>query len=95
MYLLEVLINQRTDLLSAMFNSGIFRALETIIVDENDPLVLVCVISCYVIYMLFFCVQKASVLLSSALIDHYGLETKDRKQLCQGIIMNVMKLFMV
>ena len=47
------------------------------------------------LFTFIVCIQKTCVLLSSSLVDHYGLETKDREQLCQGIIMNIMKLFMV
>ena len=51
---IEVLLNDRKELLVCVMNAGVLRAIGDVIVNETDPLVLVCVLSYLFVFLSFF-----------------------------------------
>ena len=83
-----------------MMDEGILRLIGEIIVNETDPLVLVCLLRFYhsfiILYQLnYFHIQKVTLLLSSAIVAEWGLDTKDCKEVTRDLIGNILRMIMV
>ena len=92
-----------------MLHEGLLRVIGDIIMSENDCLVLVCVFSLfsglfhsltlcahslYILSGLYF-IQKVTLLLSSAIVAQWGLDTQDREEVTRDMIGTILRMIMV
>ena len=92
----EVLLNSRSELLVYMINSGLLRVIGDIIVNETDPLAIVCcVLRSFLIHSFLLTWQRITHMLLSEIVEEMGLPSKDGEELTQEMIGNILKMIFV
>ena len=76
-----------------MIREGILHVIGDIIVNETEPLVLVCLL--LFIYLFFSFYKKVTLLLSSTIVVEWGLDTKQREEITRDTIGSILKIVMV
>ena len=99
-----MIINSRSDLLVCIVNEGLLPVIGDVIMSETYPLVLVCCLFAPYSFSAFFTfilkskrcsLKKVTRMLSSTLVDEYGLEKKGQEELSQDMIGNILRMVFV
>ena len=94
-----------------MVDEGILRLIGDIIVNETDPLVLVCLLYSsfsFILFMFLFIyaidnyyyysfspMQKVALLLSSAIVTEWRLDAKDTEEVTRDILSTILRMILV